>query len=175
MRRGPDAGPASKEQRFQEEAEALRQSTPADRLLKKAEKARRKAEARARAKTAHEGGRAVTLGRAHDGSCADANDVGGEGDDDGTWERSPSPVPLPRPVVDPACLGMRPLLGSAGAGLGDADGYVAERKPKTSRVTKKSDADSNRGPPREEGGDGGPKGLSLDEQEALVLRLLDRR
>eukprot|EP00884_Botryococcus_braunii_P007371 jgi/Botrbrau1/16635/Bobra.0068s0054.1 len=172
---GPNMGPASKEQRFQEEAEALQQNTPADRLFKKAERARRKAEARARAKAAHEGG-AVTLGTASNGlggSRGDHFDEDGGGGNGG--ERSPSPPPIPRPVIDPACLGMQPGAGTARTGPADGEGLLAPRKQKQGRKVQNDGVDSNSGQRRGVRGDGGVLGLSLDEQEALVLRLLDRR
>jgi hypothetical protein len=157
--RGPNTGPASKEERFQEEAEALRKNTPADRQLKKAERARRRAEARARAKAAQDGGR-VAL------APLEQVDRDGHDDDVDEADRSPSPVARPPPVVDPAYLGMKPEQGL----IGSAGGKDGGRRSLRGTAGRGSPGDSSPSPAGR-----GPTDWSLDEQEALVLRLLSKR
>lgn len=150
--RGSETGPATKDDWFQQEAEALRRATPLDRSLKKEERARKKAEARARA--ASDGG-TVTL------ACPRTND-GGVHDEpmDGVRRGLSSPPPTPKAVVDSAYLGMQPTAksrghGSLGGGSNTGGTGVLENASRPA-------------------GGRGALAMSLDEQEALVLRLLEK-
>lgn len=131
----------------------MRQTTASDRLLRKAERARKKAEACARARAATGDGAVTSAG-------TDEGDMQQE-TMDRAKHRSASPPVTPSAVVGSAYLGMQPtvnqLRGSGMCTAGAANGQGVDLGTASRGV-----------------GGQGHLAMSLDEQEALILRMLEK-